>query len=444
MEPPFYAAIVIDTIAPNLNISPSNGALINTSLVDIRLDFDEGVMLQSVKISSKEIKNSFTTTDSKTFTTAVNLSDGTKNIEVAASDYAGNQVSKSVSFIVDAYPTVITLISPKFGVASQFKFNIVMETDNDASCRYSLDEEFEFESMEPFSVTNGVSHTLQNFDKIAVGDNTTHKFYVKCKDPKYGITSKNFDISVDTTKPELKSVFAFPNPIIEKPSVAFLNVESDEPVICKYSSSSRDFSSMDKFQGFNESLFRIVNKQNITFINQGNFSYYIACENMAELVSDVAEVNIVVDLTAPIIITSHTPEYFNSTEATIVIGTNKKTQCKFSRTDQSAQSGEIFGASGYSHTRKLNLTPGNYTFYVVCKDLYLHKFSDVSQIKFAIDNTPPSMLWVNDSSTLELFQNKTCFTDKLRVKWLGKDDETRVNEYFYSILKGSQIVVNFT
>jgi len=449
MEPPFSGAIVIDSLSPTLNITPASGAIINSSPVAFSLQFSEVVVLKTASINSQtnsqDVKGAFYTTDNKLFTATLNLSDGNKLFQAEARDFANNQVSSSASFIVDANPTVIRLASPMYGISSQYSFSVVVETDNNAACRHSFDSNFDFDFMDQFTSTGGTIHTIPNFNKIASGDNRTHKLYVKCRDQKYGITTRIFDISVDTTKPQIKSAFAFPNPVVESPSATILTIESDEPVICKFSRNSMEFGSMEeKFQDFDNEAFKVISSQNITLQNEGNFTYFIACKNKAGLHSDAAEIAVTVNLSSPLLILSHTPEFFNSTDAVLAIETKRKAQCKFSENDPTGQNGEIFGPGGYSHIRQLSLAPGNHTFYIICRDQYLQGFSDVFPVKFAIDVTPPAMLFVNDTSTLELLTEKTCLRDRLRVKWLGKDEESRVKEYFYSLMKGSEIIINFT
>ena len=445
MDPALSQIIVVDNNKPILDITPASGTIFNTSIVTIKLAFDKEVNLETVKINSEDIKSSFSTIDNKVFTSTINLSDGNKNLEVVARDFAKNQVTGSVLFVVDANPAAITLVSPRFGTSSKPIFDIVVETDNDAACRFSLDNNFEFDFMEAFTTTGGTKHTITNFNKISNGDTATHKLNIRCKDQR-GLSFKSFDINVDTSPPLIKSAFAFPNPIIEKPSITTLTIEADEPVICKFSSISKEFGTMEgKFEGFDSSNFKTINKQQITVENETSYLYYVACKNKAELVSDGKELPFKVDLTVPIAIISHTPEFFNSTNVVLAIETNKKSQCKFSETDSTAQNGEIFGAPGYSHTRQLTLLPGKHRFYIVCKDQFLQKFSDVAPVTFTIDITPPIILSVNDSSTLQ--NPEFAFsTDHLRVKWNSIDNESKVSLHHYSILEYGtlRVVLNTT
>ncbi len=200
-----------------------------------------------------------------------------------------------------------------------------------------------------------------------------------------------------------------------------------------------------KFEGFEANNFKKINTQNITLENEGDYTYHLACENKAGLVSDPQDVQIRVDLNLPIIITSHTPEFFNSTSVVLAIDTNKISQCKYSEADQTVASGSVFGAPGYSHTANLVSSQGSHTFYVSCKDQYLQEFSDVETITFTVDTTPPAMLFVEELGTLPTYPQISCFKDKLRVKWLGQDEDSGIKHYFYSIFReGNQIILNST
>ena len=445
MDPQLSQVIIIDNNKPNVVISIDNGAVINTSLVNIFLTFDKEVNLDSIKINSDETKDKFTTKDNKIFTAAIELSDGNKILEVIASDFAKNTIKKTIEFVVDANPGTINLVNPKFGTASKYIFDFVVETDNNAACRFSLDNNFEFDFMEPFTSSGKTTHTVSNFNKIAGGDTSSHKLNVRCKDQR-GISFKSFDINIDTTQPQLKSIFAFPNPVIEKPSTTTLNIEADEPVICKFSSNSKEFDAMEgKFDGFDENKFKIINKQTITVENESSYIYLVACKNKAELNSETREIPFKVDLSIPISIISHTPEYFNLTNVLLSIETTKKSQCKYSETDITAQNGDVFGASDYIHTRQLILAPGKHNFYIVCKDQFLQKFSDVASVTFTIDVTPPIILSLNDSSTLPN-PELTWSTNNLRIKWHSIDNESRVSHHLYSIIESgtSKAIFNST
>ncbi len=446
MDAPLSQAIIIDKNNPALRIDPANGTVVNTSNVAIKLTFDKEVNLNAVKVNSDDFKNSFTTSDNKIFTATINLSDGNKNIEVAASDFANNNIISSSTFIVYSHTNSISLANPRFGVSPQFIFDLQVNTDNNANCRYSIDSNFEFNFMEPFAISGGTIHTAPGFNKIASGDTSVHRLFVRCSDER-GSYSNSFDLSVDQTPPKITNSFAFPNPVIESQSNTTLTIETDEPSICKYSATSANFDQMEeKFDGFDNNIFRVINRQSVTTEKEGNFSYKVACRNKAGLNSDTVQISFQVDFSVGLSIISHTPPFFNSTKIVLALETNKKSQCKFSESDSTAQSGEIFGVPSYSHTRQISSTPGTHIFYIICKDPFLQKFSNVLPMQFTIDVTPPIILSVNDSSILDDKPDFTWDKDSLRVKWYSIDNESKVRAHFFSIIDSATLntVLNWT
>ncbi len=441
IDPLFTATVVIDNLNPRFDITPQNGEFLNKSIVTIKLNFNEEIKLNNVSINSQETKHLFKTVNNKIFIAEINLSDGNKILKIDASDFAANNIVGTSSFTVDADPTNIRLLKPKFGISPTYTFDIEIETDNNANCRHELDNELEFNFMNRFSLTTGTTHTIQNFNKIQTGDNSSHRLYVKCNSTRYGIQSNSLGISVDTTPPQIKKAFAYPNPVIEDPINTTLTIESDEQTLCKFSPTATSFDTMEgKFDDFEENTFKVINRHSLNLNNQGNYSYFVLCQNKAGLNSDLKIINFSVDLSRQLVIASHTPAFFNSTAITLAIQTNKKAQCKYSEIDSTAQTGTVFGLSGYSHTKELVLTPGEHVFYILCKDQYLEQWSNIFSLSFNIDITGPVMLYVNDTSTDNLPPEKTCNTDKLRVNYFGQDAESGVKEYLYTLLKGNQPV----
>ena len=436
MPAPFTSTIVIDNVAPSLALFPLNGSVMNVSAFAVNLSFSEEVVIDNASVNSISIKDFLSTLNNKLFVATFNFSEGNKLLEASATDYAGNKVKGSTSFTVDAFPTIITLAKPRFGVSSTFIFDIVISTDNNAACRNSLDTNLEYEFMDNFSSTGFTNHTISGFNKIQNGDLKVHRLYVRCRDGKNISSLASFNINVNPTPPSLKRWVALPNPVVESPPITTLNVEANDEVLCKYSAASQQFDSMEgKFLGFDDNLFRNISLQNVTLPEEGNFVYYVACQAKSGLNSDTGSLLIKVDFSIPINITSRTKEFFNSTTVFLSVETNKKSQCKYSETDTTVQNGTVFGAPGYFHNTVLNLPGGKHTFYVTCKDQFRQQWSDVAVISFTVDTTPPTMKYVNDTSTLEANPEKTCFSDRLRVKFLGEDLESLVKEYNYSLTK---------
>ena len=442
-------ACLINMIADNTQleaiIEPGEGALITEKTLTINLTFNKKVDLISVLASGKNITSSFSSEDDMFFTATLSLPDGNKAIVVNAKDYAGNEISASRNFVVNANPLNITIKEPSYGIASAYTFDVVIETDNDANCRYSFNSNLEYDFMDNFDNTGGTEHKIYGFNQIPDGSAAQYNFYVKCEDDIYGLGSDVFKLIVDTTPPIIETAYAHPNPVVEEPIETKLKVQTDEDVMCKYSETETDYDSMEgRFLDFGVD-FNTVNTKNLSLSGADSFTYYIGCENKAELESEIESITVTVDLDSPLTVTDHTLKYSNSTTINLAVETNKKAQCKYSPTDSSVDSGNLFGPSGYSHVKSVELSPGRYTYYAKCKDQYLGGWSDVIEINFAIDTTPPVMQYVNDSSSLSN-PEVTWMTDRLRVKWLASDNATSIHYYLYALEEFATLntIINWT
>jgi hypothetical protein len=68
------------------------------------------------------------------------------------------------------------------------------------------------------------------------------------------------------------------------------------------------------------------------------------------------------------------------------------------------------------------------------------------EISFTVDTTEPAMAYVDDNSSLVNDPAYSYFTDRLRVNWLGEDNESPVTRYYYMIetFYGKVAVINWT
>jgi hypothetical protein len=444
--------IIVDTRRPAITVTPSNNAVINESNVLLLMTADEAVVLESAVLDSTDIRQVFQTLDGAVFSAQTNLSDGKKRLSVNVSDYAGNRETRQVSFEIDANPTEISLKSPRYGVSGQPVFNIQVETDNDAECRWSLDEDnLEFNFMDLFTSTTGTLHNLNEFDGIPLEDTSVHKLTVRCRDERVSISTRIFDISVDTSRPVISTSFAYPNPIVENPAITTLSIGTDEPAICRYSPTRDRFDEMEfRFRGYESGQFSVTNSQNVSLPGEGVYRFHVACMNRAELLSDTATITPIVNLSAIVVVTSGTDPFFNTTLVSLMVQTNKISQCKYSEVRSSLDSAPLMTPqASYNHRKDLVVSNGRHTFYVKCRDAFLSQWSDIIEIPFTADITSPVMQYVNDDSNNDNDTERTHDRDRLRVKLLATDDVGQpygVKEYYYTITRTSDStpVVNFT
>jgi len=437
--------IIIDDTAPMVTITPVDNDVLIDSEVSIILQFNERVNLNQLLLNNDDNTSSFTTEDDIIFRAEFELEDGNFIISVNAEDYAGNQMIDQSSFVVNAQPLTISLIEPSFGVSSVYTFDIVVETDNNAECRYSFPNKLDYEIMGSFDETNAQTHKILDFTGIPDGSREEFNFYVRCNDPVQGFGSKDFTLQVDQDPPTFIGSFAFPDPVIEDPPETDLIVETDKGTICKYSETENNFNSMEnEFPGFEENSFRTVHKINISAAGKASFNYFVACMAKNELISN-AEISFTVDLDVPIQVKSNTVAFSNTTDIVLVVETNKKSQCEFSKDDPNINSGTLFGGPRYKHRRALQAPNGKNTFYVRCFATG-SEVSDILKIEVTVDTTAPVMEFVDDTSRLKDNPEFTWRTNKLRVKWLAKDDETKVASYEYTLEEFGTLntIVNWT
>ena len=435
MDEALKADIVIDNQNPEIaSISPAQGAIVTDSNVPITINFNKKSNLEKITINGEDVTGQFSTKDNIAHTATITLEDGNKKIQIIAKDFSGNGITYTSTFIVNAKPLEIFILEPSFGVSPEYTFDLVIGTDNDAKCGYNLDSNLEFEFMDKFDISGGTEHKISVFNKIPGGDKSIHKLYVRCNDPTKDSGIEVFDLSVDPENPRIITAYATPNPIVEEPRTTTLKIETNKEAICKYSIDSNDFSSIEgNFIGIENNSFSKVNKKKITVTEDKSYTYFVACMSKAELISDIKQIAFSSDISLPIKITSHTPPYSNSTTIILALETNKKSQCKYSAHDPAVNQGTPIGQPAYSHTKTLTLSPGKHAYYVICKDSFLQKWSDPLTIGITIDTTPPFMVFVDDTSTLANNPQVTWRVDMLRASWLGKDNETEVKSYMYTL-----------
>jgi len=448
MDTPFITSLVIDNQMPQLQaISPALNEVIKTTTTTITLTFDGKTFIDSLLLNGLALAGNFSSLDKITYRATMPIADGPKELTITAHDYASNTANFSSTFVVNAKPLEIILKNPQYGVAPVYIFDLQIQTDNDASCRYSLDDNLQFDFMNKFDTSGGIIHSKNDFSEIVNGDKRTHMLYVRCNDPIQGSSTKIFDLAVDTEPPQIKTWFAFPNPVVEDPRKTSLRAETDKETICKYSTTATNPNSMEGlFANHENKTFLKVGKAEIQVESDGSYTYHIACFSRSGLSSTVKDIAFTANINLPIAISSNTPAYSNSSSITLSIETNKQTQCKYSATDPTGSQGTLFGEVGHTHTKPLSLAAGNYIYYVTCKDPSQQRWSSPLQVKFTIDTSAPIMSLVDDTSTLPEYPEFTWQADKLRGKWLGTDAETEVSSYFYTIEEFGTLttIVNWT
>lgn len=463
MDDVLVQPIFVKTSKATVNITPSDKEVLLKNVVTITLNFSEPVTLRDVilqeeffasgyikKINNTNTTAKFTTKDNKFYTAMISsLMDGQHTIKVFAEDVTGASVIANSTFYVNTKTNQIFMARPRFGIAPDYTFDINIETSLSKgrtstpylTCKWQYDNPVippakDFTYFTDFDQEYDNKHIIKNFKKIQNDDTSAHNFYVYCKDDKGNITQKTFQLSVDTVTPNIISAFAAPNPITEElvPNssqyLTTLKVQTDKPTFCKYSESAKDFDAMEGYFPGYEELPNTVNIADVLVNKEKGYTYYVQCQSIAGKPTQAKAVPFTVNTKVPFDAISTTARYFNTTTPIISLETNKRAYCYYSTNKDSLT--DCMGECNYTsvHLQPITLAgPGTYSYYAKCSRGTTGETTPVMEIKFTVDNTPPRMIYVNDTSVLPGEPDVSPYKDKLLVAFLGTDEDTNVTQY---------------
>jgi hypothetical protein len=149
IPPGGQADLVVDTVAPNLTLSPRPGAMLTIDDITVGIQATEPVLLDEVNLQEELLYNgvtfalkdnllSFNSSPASSFSLNVpfRLASGRKVLRVKAHDLAGNSVTASSEFRSNAGPPLIALKAPRFGVTNRVPVDVIVATSEAASCKY--------------------------------------------------------------------------------------------------------------------------------------------------------------------------------------------------------------------------------------------------------------------------------------------------------------------
>ncbi|MEM4246717.1 MAG: hypothetical protein QXF14_00115 [Candidatus Woesearchaeota archaeon] len=469
MDFPGSAVIVVDTTPGDVTILPPDGTVINETSVDISIIFGEPSTILKAVLENEIWTSKYAARktiidllpllsgEESLYTVTVDkLFGGKKNIRVEAEDLAGNPAIGKSSFWINTGPLMMRMREPSWGVSPTYAFDIVIDTSISAKCKYAYDlpaplpvSAFD-EFLAEFPQETEVIHKIPGFDKILPGDLKPHKLHVYCKAGN-NISVEAFDLRVDPSPPVIKTAYAQPRIIAERriPGkdifTTYLKVQTDDEGFCKYSTENTPFVLMKGlFSGFDELPKRSHEAEINVTEDKTSYTYYVACKNTAEISSATVPVQFSVDTSIPFSITSYTSPYSNTTEFPLRFETNKRAFCYVGETEDTILN--LVGEIGYAHVYPVEVnSSGSYTWYVKCTTGAGSEIATIA-IPVIVDTTPPEMLYVNDSSNLPEEPEYSYFLNQLQVSFLGYDNETEVNAYYYRLLTflANDTVLNWT
>ena len=427
--PSFVNALSTSNPTPSIKVTfPEEVTLINASLFEVSTN--ENTSLTLVSNAANKVF---------TFKPSSELTEGDYQFDMYAEDFLGNIGKTTQTFTVN-FSFVVELVIPPYGRTQTADFPVRFSTSQNATCRYDFILEQLFSDYRQFDLTSETTHKLNQFSLNTPnfdGDN----FFVICNTT-YGTIKGNdgayqFSFTLDNTPPTITSISASPNPVSQciypNPSIcalySTLSVSTDELARCRYDANIQDFSLMENDFVTEKLYYSTENVVNLTFSSQGTYNYYVACEDQTypALSSSTQQIQIVVNTTIPLQITSTGPSGYTSADyVQLTATTNKISDCRYYR--NSTLIGTAFGYTSHSVTYS-NSDTGAISFVVDCTTL---SETATSTISFTSDKTPPVFSYVNDSSSFADPQ-KTNDNTKLRVKFLAVDPESDIDFYEYRI-----------
>ncbi len=447
--------IRISSTAPQITLSPQD-ELLDSVPVNISIEADKAIQLSEVSISGINYTQNFSADFHSSFRESLDIPDGEHTLLVKARDLYSNSAQTSSSFTLNAVQRPqIKIVQPSHGVSSAFSFDLVLETDNKATCRYTIDDEVSidshFNTMTPFESTDTTQHRKTG---VTLGDEATHKLYVWCKDSHWediitrGPFRYTFDIRVDTTPPQITSLLTFPeSPIAQSPINMTLIAITDEPVQCRYSQTQTAYPAME--HQFDNYDFRERQEGSIILSPSARttYNFKVACENEAELISELEQKDVIIDPSLGLQITIRsTDRYVNANAPILRVQTNKQASCWYSYSDPQVRNSPALGEpqSIFHIGTTPAISSGTHTVHIKCATPTEEKTESLS---FIADPSGPLMSYVDDTSRDPLRPQVTTLNDKLFVRWSAEDPQTGSQglSYNFSLLDNNdQQIIEWT
>jgi len=245
--------ILLSTLILLCLVAPifADGPTVVTTRPTITFDYAEDVSIKSYELKdSSDTEHSMTVSpvagmhDTFYFTPVHHLNNDIYFLTVIASDLVGNTVTTFYNFTVTAPIMWIKVIEPELGVSDELVFNVTVQSERPATCKYSFDENsvkiLTFDESgtnyhKLFNVNNG-SGTLGNLNNDSGSTDPFETYlYLECNETSTkrihpGVILIGFDGTDPSISPE-----ASPNPVtdVDQPNTT-LKITSNDKVICKY------------------------------------------------------------------------------------------------------------------------------------------------------------------------------------------------------------------
>ena len=184
-------------------VDESGGSGINLSTLVVKQD---NTAVASSTITSTAITNGY----SVTYTPATALSDGSHTVTISVSDNDGNAATaKSTTYKVDTVPPTLNITAPANGLVTNTASLVVRGTTNDASSS-PVTVKITLRGTDQGTITVGSDGAFSKTLTLAEGAND---IIITATDSAGKSSSVTRTVTLDTTKPVIKSAVITPNPV---------------------------------------------------------------------------------------------------------------------------------------------------------------------------------------------------------------------------------------
>ena len=184
-------------------VDEAGGSGINLSTLVVKQD---NTAVASSTITSTAITNGY----SVTYTPATALSDGSHTVTISVSDNDGNAATaKSTTYKVDTVPPTLNITAPANGLVTNATSLVVRGTTNDASSS-PVTVKITLRGTDQGTITVGSDGVFSKTLTLAEGSNT---IVITATDSAGKSSSVTRTVTLDTTKPVIKSAVITPNPV---------------------------------------------------------------------------------------------------------------------------------------------------------------------------------------------------------------------------------------
>lgn len=427
----------------------------------------EDYYILRMKPGDVSVKNQ--TTKSTVSITPVNaLSNGYYILKLSVEDLAGNTAVDYEYFYLYITETEIMIIEPRLGISNLPVNNLTIRTVRDGKeenteCKIGIGgpyplNTFDSPSLKPFEspAVMKPEHTIDNVFSV-FGLGASGQFYILCKDQSLGrVTQKKFDVGVDTAPPAISSITFDPPKIVEYPETgneisAVIEVDADEPVICRYSfnedKSYDDMTAFSNFDRYDVDAYtdKSTQKQVIPSDKKATYTFYVECEDKAGWTTGKQSAQLEVDLSAGLGITvTFPPRYTTNKTINLLAAVNKRSVCQIKGGSISNYASmSSYGTDQKTYSYNLGtLTDGSYTYDINCiSRSALQQQEQTYSYTFTIDNTKPNSPNIT-GSPVTCSNQGFAFTPPLTLS--AEDRESGIDHFMLEIRSGTSQILNWT